>query len=107
MWPNLLGPGWMPQLLLTIGVVGVFVGMLKTLLFGAARSADEAPDEIQKIWHQYEVGDLTRWEFDRLRRAAQWRPADPQGAKENQSCGGTMEPTGSWSRTGSGDSLAR
>jgi len=106
MWPNLFGSGWMPQLLMTIGMLGVFGGVLKALGF-AARSADEPPDEIQKIWHQYEVGDLTRWEFDRLRRAARWRQADPQGEKETQSCGGLMEPTGSLSKTGSGNSLAR
>ncbi len=69
MWPSLFGPGWLPQLLMTIGMLGVFVAALKILLFAAARPAEEPPDEIQVIWHRYEAGDLTHWEFNRLRRA--------------------------------------
>ncbi len=29
MWPSLFGPGWLPHLLMTIGLLGVFVAVLK------------------------------------------------------------------------------
>jgi hypothetical protein len=32
-------------------------------------------DYVQAIWHQYEIGDLTRPEFERLKRA---RPTQGQ-----------------------------
>ncbi len=70
MWPYLFGPGWMLQLLLTIGALGILIAFLKLALAATTREVEKSPDEIQAIWHRYETGDLTRWEFDRLRHAA-------------------------------------
>ncbi len=68
MWPSLFGPGWVQQLLMTIGMIGVFVATLRVVLSSVARPREVVPDEIQMLWHQYEVGDLTQWEFERRRR---------------------------------------
>jgi hypothetical protein len=54
---------------MTIGVIGVFVAALRVVLSSVARPREVVPDEIQMLWHQYEVGDLTQWEFQRRRRA--------------------------------------
>lgn len=70
MWPYLFGPCWVLQLLIAIGVLGAAIALVKVALAATARRAVERPDEIQAIWRRYEAGDLTRWEFDRLRRAA-------------------------------------
>ena len=53
----------------TIGMIGVFVVVLRVVLSSVARPREVVPDEIETLWHQYEVGDLTQWEFERRRRA--------------------------------------
>jgi hypothetical protein len=50
-------------------MIGVFVAVLRVVLSSVARPREVVPDEIEMLWHQYEVGDLTQWEFERRRRA--------------------------------------
>jgi hypothetical protein len=69
MWPDLMGPGWVQQLMMTVGLLGVVVATLMILAAAASRlDGAEGPDPLLGLWHRYEEGDLTRQEFDRLRR---------------------------------------
>jgi len=70
MWPYLFGPDWVLQLLMAIGALGAAIVLVKVALGPTTRRVVEPPDQIQAIWRRYEAGDLTQWEFDRLRRAA-------------------------------------
>ncbi len=96
MWPDLMGSGWEQQLLMTIGILGVVIAALRTLAVIADRPfREEGPDPFLTLWHRYEEGDLTRQEFQRLRRSLRKRPS--AGEAESQSPGhlGRVLPDGS------------
>jgi hypothetical protein len=70
MWPNLMGPGWQPQLLLAVGMLCAIIAASKALAAAADRwEAEEAPGPLLGLWHRYEEGNLTRQEFERAKRA--------------------------------------
>ncbi len=66
MWPDTFGPGWFWGVLSVAGVVAILAAVVRmaTRVQAAARV-----DPVQAVWHQYEIGDLTRREFERLKRA--------------------------------------
>ncbi len=66
MWSDLFGPGWIWGVL---SALGLFVFYVWLVVLADRRVPDNAPDTVQVLWHRYEQGDLTRWEFERLRRA--------------------------------------
>lgn len=67
MWPYLFGSGWLWEAALSAGVVAAIVLAIAVILSRRqAGQADAAHDRIQMIWHAYEQGDLTEWEFARL-----------------------------------------
>jgi hypothetical protein len=70
MWPDLLGPGWQLQALVTIGLMAVLIGLIGLLWLAAGHTSPARPDEVLTAWCRYEVGDLTRQEFERFRDAA-------------------------------------
>lgn len=74
MWPYLFGTGWTWDAALSAGLI-VVIALAAVLLVPRrepAGYADPAHDRVQRIWHSYEQGDLTEWEFARLnsRRAS-------------------------------------
>lgn len=71
MWPDLMGPGWDWQVLMAVGLMGGVVATLRALAMAANRPEEPGrPDLLLSLWHRYEEGDLTRREYDRLRRLA-------------------------------------
>lgn len=66
MWPNLFGPGWVYAVLLSCGFLLAFIGLLKFLDF-LYKEPMAQEDPLLALWHRYEVGDLTRQEFERLK----------------------------------------
>ena len=79
MWPNLVGPGWQQQLLLTVALLCAVFAALKALDAAANRlEREEAPGPLLELWHRYEEGDLTRQEFERAKRSLRARPAAAQ-----------------------------
>ena len=75
MWPNLIGPGWQSQLALAAGLLFAVIATFKVLaVFADRMSSEEAPDPLLNLWHRYEEGDLTRQEFERLRRSFRKAP---------------------------------
>jgi len=86
MWPDLMGSGWEQQLLMTIGILCAVIVALRILDLAADRPfKDEGPDPLLTLWHRYEEGDLTRQEFQRLRRSLLENPSE--GEAESQSHG--------------------
>lgn len=79
MWPDLMGPGWQWHLLATVGLVtGVFavIGILERAAAAARHEEPAFSDPLLVLWHRYEVGDLTRREFERKKTAlARRKPA--------------------------------
>ncbi len=65
MWPDLLGPGWIFGVLMTVDLFALSLALVWWL--GDFRAPRQTADPIQEIWRLYERGDLTRQEFDRLR----------------------------------------
>jgi hypothetical protein len=71
MWPNLWGPGWEWGILTSLGLFGGLVALLLFLSW-ASRTRTSRPDPVQALqvlWMRYEQGDLTPWEFQRLKQA--------------------------------------
>ena len=68
MWPNLWGPGWWWGALASFGFICSTVAWM-TRVGSASRKAVGRRDELQELWKRYEQGDLTRREFQRLRRS--------------------------------------
>ncbi len=83
MWPYLYGSGWLWDTVLSAAVITAVIAGIGVLLAPRrepAGYADAAHDRIQRIWHAYEQGDLTEWEFARLispRHAAYERRRSP------------------------------
>ncbi len=67
MWPDLFGPGWVWGVLLSSGLLGSLIVLLK-MLQRSTGVQEGTDDPLQVIWRRYEQGDLTQWEFERLRR---------------------------------------
>lgn len=66
MWPYLFGSGWVWDALLSAGLLaGIIVAIAVLLAPGEQpRGCREAAyDRLQTVWHAYEQGDLTDWEF--------------------------------------------
>jgi hypothetical protein len=82
MWPDLMGPEWQWHLLATVGLLTALFAAL-WLVDRAAKTAfheePASPDPLLMLWHRYEVGDLTRREFERQRAALAPRTPLPQG----------------------------
>ena len=69
MWPYLFGLGWVWDTVLSAALIGAVIAAVVVLLAPGhkpADYADAAQDRIQRVWHAYEQGDLTEWEFARL-----------------------------------------
>jgi hypothetical protein len=72
MWPDLFGPGWVWGMLVASCVMAAVVGLFRTLNFTGGESG-RSGDSLQALWHRYEEGDLTQWEFERLQqRVTPW-----------------------------------
>jgi uncharacterized membrane protein len=73
MWPDLFGPGWVWGMLVSsCAIAAVVVGLFRTLNFTGGESG-RSGDSVQALWHRYEEGDLTQWEFERMKqRIAPW-----------------------------------
>ena len=80
MWPDLFGPGWQLQILMALGLTAVLVGVI-VLWLAAGHTSPALPDEMLTSWRRYEVGDLTRQEFERFRGAVAAR-ADRREGRE-------------------------
>jgi hypothetical protein len=70
MWPDPMGPGWVPQLMIAVGLLGAVTAVLKILAAAAT------------VWMGQRVpirslayGTATRKGISRLRRQAAIRPA--------------------------------
>ena len=86
MWPDLMGSGWEQQILMTIGILSAVIAGLRALAVAADRPfREEGPDPLLTLWHRYEEGDLTRQEFQRLRRSL--RESASEGQAERLSPG--------------------
>lgn len=74
MWPDVAGPEWQWHLLATIGLLTAVFAAIWLADSAAAKAASheepESPDLLLLLWHRYEVGDLTRREFEREQTAA-------------------------------------
>jgi hypothetical protein len=70
MWPDLLGPGWQLQFLTALGLMAILVGVIGFFWLAAGHTSPASPDAVMAAWRRYEVGDLTRQEFDRSRDSA-------------------------------------
>jgi len=70
MWPDLLGPGWQLQFLTALGLLAVLVGVIGLFWLAAGHTSPASSSEVTVAWRRYEVGDLTRQEFQRLRDSA-------------------------------------
>ncbi|HKX19729.1 MAG TPA: hypothetical protein VJT33_17140 [bacterium] len=69
MWPYLFGSSWARDTVLSAALVAAVIAGVAVLLAPRGEPsgyADAAYDRTQRIWHAYEQGDLTEWEFARL-----------------------------------------
>jgi len=69
MWPYLFGSGWLWEVALSAGLVAAIIFAIAVMLAPREQPAGyaaAAQDRIQTIWHAYEQGDLTEWEFARV-----------------------------------------
>lgn len=69
MWPNVFGPGWLLMALAALGMLLFLIALVYSLWAAAVmRGSEIAVPPDQDLWRRYEAGDLTRVEFDRLRK---------------------------------------
>lgn len=69
MWPYLFGSRWVWDTALSVALIAAVIAGAAVLLAPRREPAeygDAAHDRTQRIWHAYEQGDLTEWEFARL-----------------------------------------
>ena len=69
MWPDLMGPGWPWHVVATAGMMAALLTLVALVARAAVHEEPASPDPLMVLWHRYEVGDLTRREFERLRTA--------------------------------------
>jgi hypothetical protein len=69
MWPALFGAGWVWGALVAAALVCFIVGMLGFLFLITVRPPRPASEEVDRVWHLYEEGDLTRVEWERRMRS--------------------------------------
>ncbi len=78
MWPDLMGPGWQWHVLATVALLAALLASIGLVARAALREEPACPDPLLVLWHRYEVGDLTRREFERQRGTlARRMPAPP------------------------------
>ncbi len=68
MWPMIFGPGWIWGVLVALGLSCIIIGVLGFLLLVLSNRPGKHPSSLDEAWHRYEEGDITREEFERLRR---------------------------------------
>jgi hypothetical protein len=86
MWPDLMGSGWEQQLLMATGILCAVIAALKVLAAAADRPfKEEGPDPLLTLWHRYEEGDLTRQEFQRLKRSFRASTSAAEGESSSPS----------------------
>lgn len=68
MWPSIFGPGWGWGILVALAFLCFVLGVLGFLFIVLTGRPPEAADPLDRLWHRFEEGDLTRQEFDRVRR---------------------------------------
>lgn len=90
MWPALLGSGWIWSALLAGTLVCFVVGVLGFLFLVTVKPRRETSDEFDETWRRYEVGDLTRAEFERSVR----RPVSGARLRAGRVKGEKGEPVG-------------
>jgi hypothetical protein len=69
-WPTLFGSGWVWGLLVALALLSVVVSLVGFLLL-ILRPPKDTPDSADHLWGRCEAGDITREEFERLRRQAE------------------------------------
>ena len=69
MGPSLFGHGWTWGILVALAMLGVILGGLG-LMFYLLQRPPETREPLDRIWHRFEEGDLTREEFERRRQGA-------------------------------------
>jgi hypothetical protein len=69
MWPVLFGSGWLSEVLLAAAFLCFVVSVLGFLLYINCPRKETA-DPADQLWHRYGADDITRSEFERLRRRA-------------------------------------
>ncbi len=67
MWPAVFGPGWVWGILTALALSGIFIGFLGFLFLVLNRGPRMLHELSDQLRHRYEVGDITREEYERLR----------------------------------------
>jgi uncharacterized membrane protein len=80
MWPAMFGPGCIWGVVVAISVGCLLVGLVGFLLLAVDGHRHGPVDPLDELWHRYEEGDVTRQEFERLRREALERIRRAPGA---------------------------
>ncbi len=75
MWPAMFGSGWVWGMLAALALSGIFIGFLGFLLLVLNRVPRMLHESSDQLRHRYEAGDITREEYDHLRRLEESRPA--------------------------------
>jgi len=65
MWPALFGSGWVWGTLVAAALLCFIVGVLGFLFLITVKPPRQASDALDRAWHLYEAGDLTRFEWER------------------------------------------
>ncbi len=75
MWPNIFGPGWGWGVGVALAFLCLVLGVLGFLLLIVNRPPRDTNESSDRLWHRFEEGDITRGEFERLRRVNQPHPS--------------------------------
>lgn len=67
---DIVGPGWVWGAIVALALMGMVVSLVGFLLL-VLRPPKHGADSANQLWRRYEAGDITREEFERLRRQAQ------------------------------------
>jgi len=68
MWPAMFGPVWIWGVLGALALGCLLIGLVGFLLLIVGGPRRRPTSRLDELWHWYEEGDLTREEFNRLRR---------------------------------------
>lgn len=71
MWPSMFGPGWGWGAGIALAFLCLALGVLGFLLLIINKPPGDTDGSSERLWHRFEEGDITRAEFERLRRANQ------------------------------------